>query len=199
MSLSKREADPDPFVQFHLWLTQAVESEIEDASAMMLSTVNAMGIPSSRMVLLKEADKDGLVFFTNHTSRKGEEMSINPQVALLFYWKELERQVRIGGMVRRISREESETYYYSRPRESQISAMISPQSMSITDREWLELRWEEASQSYQENPPPFPERWGGYRVIPVEFEFFQGREHRLHDRLRYLKQGESWHIERLAP
>ncbi|MBE0647755.1 MAG: pyridoxamine 5'-phosphate oxidase [Bacteroidales bacterium] len=199
MSLSKQDVNPDPFLQFHLWLNQALEAEIEDASAMALSTVSPSGFPSGRMVLLKELDEKGFVFFTSYTSRKGQEIMGNDQVSLLFYWKELERQVRICGIAQRMSREESAAYFYSRPIESQISALISPQSDAIEDRIWLSKRWDEAKHNYVNETPPMPENWGGYRVAPTEFEFFQGREHRLHDRIHYGQMHGGWLIERLAP
>lgn len=199
MSLSMQEANPDPFVQFHIWLRQAIDSRIEDSSAMSLSTVSESGFPSSRMVLLKELDTNGFVFFTGYNSRKGREISANNRVALLFFWKELERQVRVIGVARKIPRKESAFYFSSRPLESQISAIISPQSEPIPDRMVLESRWEEAKQLYHQKKPTIPVPWGGYRVNPVEFEFFQGREHRLHDRIRYRKEKGGWQLERLAP
>jgi len=199
LSLSKGDVDPDPFLQFHHWLKQALDAGVEDASAMSLSTVNPSGFPSSRMVLLKELDNKGFVFFTDYRSRKGEEIRRNHRVALLFYWKELERQVRICGVARKISGKESAAYFSSRPLESQISAVISRQSEPIPNRMWLESRWQEANDQYQDESPTLPQSWGGFRVKPSEFEFFQGREHRLHDRIRYTQTQEGWQPERLAP
>ncbi|MFC2101424.1 pyridoxamine 5'-phosphate oxidase [Bacteroidota bacterium] len=199
MSLSRDDVDSNPFVQFQSWLSQALDAQVEDASAMSVSTVSATGFPSSRMVLLKELDENGFVFFTNYQSRKGKEIMVNDRVALLFYWKELERQVRVSGIAHKISSQESAAYFYSRPLESQISAVISPQSEPIPNRLWLESTWKEANRKFETATPAIPETWGGYRVVPVEFEFFQGREHRLHDRIRYTEERGEWLLERLAP
>lgn len=199
MTLSKLDVDPDPYGQFHLWLRQALDSEVEDASAMALSTVDSRGMPSSRMVLLKELDSRGFLFFTNYASKKGKEIAGNNRVALLFYWKELERQVRINGTARKISRKESADYFHTRPLDSRISAVLSPQSQPVPDRRWLESGWKALNRKQTDRGPAIPETWGGYRVKPVEFEFFQGREHRLHDRIRYKIVKGLWVLERLAP
>lgn len=199
MSLSEKEIDRDPYSQFHLWFRQASDAGIEDASAMSLSTINVSGFPSSRMVLLKDLDEKGFTFFTNYDSSKGKALKMNNRVALLFYWKELERQVRVTGTAKKISRKDSVAYFSSRPFESRISAVISPQSQVIPDRIWLENRWNEVQEKFRRANPVIPDTWGGYRVKPVEFEFFQGREHRLHDRIRYRQFKGGWVLERLAP
>lgn len=198
-SLVEKEIDPNPFRQFHKWLQAAIGMGIEDATAMALSTVGSDGSPSTRMVLLKELDSRGFVFFTNYQSRKGMEMKINNRASLLFYWKELDRQVRVTGISGKITRKESETYFRSRSLESRISAVISPQSQRIPDRDWLESRWLEYKNIHTNTQPDCPYSWGGYRVRPLEFEFFHGRPYRLHDRIRYLRQGKRWSIDRLAP
>lgn len=199
MALNEKDADPDPFRQFHGWLNQAVEAGVEDASAMALSTVDASGSPSSRMVLLKELDSVGFVFFTNYKSRKGIELEGNSRVSLLFFWRELVRQIRISGTCYRISQKESAAYFHSRPLESRISAVISPQSQPVPNRQWLDSRWREYKEIPGGGQPAIPDSWGGYRVKPYEFEFFQGRPHRLHDRIRYRRQKREWIIDRLAP
>lgn len=198
-ALSEVEVDPDPFVQFRRWHDQAVAEEGEGASAMVLTTVNAAGIPSARMVLLKDLTEDGFVFFTNYSSRKGKEIGMNRHVALLFYWKEVERQVRVVGKAVKVPREKSEGYFDSRPLESRISAIVSPQSQPVPGREWLEKRWREANRLALREKPVLPANWGGFCVQPDEFEFFQGREHRLHDRIQYIREEDRWLIRRLAP
>lgn len=199
LTLSEVDVDRDPIVQFRNWLSQALDGGIADAFAMALSTVSSSGIPSSRMVLLKDLNDEGFVFFTQYTSRKGKEIGMNTQVALLFYWKELERQVRIGGIARKISAEDSAAYFSSRPRGSQISALISAQSEPVPDRKWLEEKWLETNIAFHNQPLSMPAHWGGYCIVPAEVEFFQGRENRLHDRIRYYKEESGWLIERLAP
>jgi pyridoxamine 5'-phosphate oxidase len=189
---------PDPFQQFGVWMDQAVLSGIEEPTAMTLATVSREGMPSARMVLLKGFDENGFIFFTNYESRKGQEIAKNHRVALVFYWKELERQVRIEGFVLKTSGKESDDYFDSRPPESQVSAIISPQSAVIPDRQYLiNLRNEYMDNHSGENKRPG--YWGGYQVIPEMIEFWQGRENRLHDRIRYSRKGGEWIIERLAP
>jgi len=189
---------PDPVGQFALWMDQALASEIDEPTAMTLATVNADGKPSARMVLLKGFDDKGFVFFTNYESRKGQEILKNHRVALVFYWKELERQVRIEGFVLKTSGKESDDYFHSRPPESQVSAIISPQSAIIPDRRYLENSKMEYLEKHtgEHIRPAF---WGGYQVIPEMIEFWQGRPNRLHDRLLYSRKGGEWVIERLAP
>ena len=190
----------DPMVQFLSWFSDAARSVKTEVNAMCLSTAGANGRPSSRMVLLKAMDGRGFVFFTCYDSRKGREISENPRVAATFFWKELERQVRITGKVKKVSREESREYFASRPPESRISAAISPQSRVIPDRAWLERRQKELLMSLdQPENIPLPANWGGYRILPDEVEFWQGGEHRLHDRILYKRKGQAWTISRLAP
>jgi pyridoxamine 5'-phosphate oxidase len=189
---------PDPFQQFGVWMDQAILAQIEEPTAMTLATVSPEGIPSARMVLLKGFNENGFVFFTNYESRKGQQIAKNHRVALVFYWKELERQVRIEGFVLKTSGKESDDYFQSRPAESQISAIISPQSAPIPDRLYLiDLENEYLQKHSGEHKRPV--HWGGYHVIPEMIEFWQGRENRLHDRIRYLRKGGEWLIERLAP
>ncbi len=189
---------PDPMQQFGVWMDQVLLSEIEEPTAMTLATVGNDGVPSARMVLLKGFDENGFVFYTNYESRKGQEISRNHRVALVLYWKELERQVRIEGYVLKTSGQESDEYFRSRPPESQINAIISPQSAVIPDRDHLENLRKEYFKTFS-GEHKRPAHWGGYHVIPEMIEFWQGRANRLHDRLRYSKRGGEWLIERLAP
>jgi pyridoxamine 5'-phosphate oxidase len=190
--------DPDPVQQFGVWMDQAISAEIEEPTAMTLATVGADGKPSARMVLLKGFDEKGFVFFTNYESRKGQEIAKNHRVALVFYWKELERQVRIEGFVLKTSGKESDDYFHSRPAESQVSSVISPQSMVIPDRRYIENLRQEFIQNLS-GEIKRPVDWGGFQVIPEMVEFWQGRPNRLHDRIRYTRKGGEWVIERLAP
>jgi pyridoxamine 5'-phosphate oxidase len=189
----------DPLILFQSWLEEARAAAGYDADAMAVATATREGAPSVRMVLLKGADERGLVFFTNYSSRKGEELEQNPRAALLFNWPELGRQVRIEGPVSRVERAESEAYARSRPRQSQLSALASPQSQVVPDREWLERRVEELDREHAGAELPVREDWGGYRLNPVAWEFWQHRPNRLHDRFRYLPEGGGWLIERLGP
>ncbi len=197
--LSESDVDADPVAQFAAWFAQASGAGIRMAEAVAVATASAAGAPSVRMVLLKRFDKRGFVFFTNYESRKGRELTENPRAALLFYWDALGRQVRIEGPVRRTSIEESEEYVRSRPRGSQISALASPQSRAVADRAELERSVAEIAAGHGEGDLPIPSWWGGYLVEPESFEFWQHREDRLHDRLRYTPDGTGWRIERLAP
>ena len=188
----------DPFALFEAWYAEARKSEADVPDAMSLATVDAAGAPSSRIVLLKSVDARGLVFHTNYDSRKGREFEANPRVALLFFWPELERQVRVTGRAEHASAAESDAYFAQRPRESQLGAWASPQSAKIASRDVLEARLAEVRARFAgtvERPP----RWGGVRVVPARFEFWQGRASRLHDRLQWTREADGWHIARLAP
>ncbi|WP_235297854.1 pyridoxamine 5'-phosphate oxidase [Portibacter marinus] len=198
--LLESDVDNDPFRQFKVWLDEAIKSEIPEPNAMNLATVSAIRRPSSRIVLLKEVTIEGFIFYTNYNSKKGKEMDVNPFAALNFLWKELERQVRIEGSVEKISREKSEQYFHSRPFESQLGALSSHQSQKAPDRSQLENRFRNLKKEYQDQgKAPMPEHWGGYLLRPDYFEFWQGRESRLHDRLAYQFKEDSWKIFRLEP
>ena len=199
-SLSRTAVDPDPIVQFDRWFQEALNSELPEPNAMTLASATRDGRPSARIVLLKGFDQNGFVFYTNYGSRKGSELAENPQAALLFCWLELERQVRIEGTVERVSTEEALAYFQSRPKGSQIGAWASPQSQAIPDRAVLEKKVEDLSSKFKNDEVlPLPAFWGGYRVRPEVMEFWQGRESRLHDRIRYARTETGWGIERLAP
>jgi len=198
-TLSEQEADPDPFRQLERWLAEAIEAQLYEPHGMTLSTVGANGRPSSRVVLLRGLDERGLVFFTNYQSRKGRELEANPWACLNFWWPPLERQVRIEGRVERVEPQLSDEYFASRPYDSQIGSAASPQSQVIASREVLEQRIAELKARYPKTVPR-PAHWGGYRLKPDCFEFWQGRPSRLHDRLLYCLQPDGrWRIERLAP
>lgn len=198
-ALLETEVEADPIRQFQHWLEQALAAELPEPNAMTLATVDAEGKPSARMVLLKGFDSRGFVFYTNYLSRKGRDLSQTPWAALVFWWAELERQVRIEGQVVKVSDQETHAYFESRPRGSQLGAWASEQSQVITDRTVLEQRLQDLEQQYQDQPIPRPPHWGGYRLHPHQIEFWQGRPNRLHDRLCYRQDGEQWTIERLSP
>jgi pyridoxamine 5'-phosphate oxidase len=198
-SLLEIHVDPNPFNQFNSWWKEALSAEIDEVNAMALSTVMANGKPSSRIVLLKGFDEAGFVFFTNYNSHKGQELTLNPFASLLFFWKELERQVRIQGTCEKISPTESDEYFYSRPLGSRLGAWASPQSNTIEGREFLEQRAQELDILYADGNVPRPPHWGGYRVVPDSIEFWQGRSSRLHDRILYSKENADWTLSRLAP
>ncbi len=200
-TLDKSQIHQDPFEQFAKWMEQALSIKGIEANAMTLATSNANGQPSARIVLLKGFTNDGLVFYTNYESRKGEELLKNPLAALLFYWEILERQIRIEGKVARLSPEKSDAYFHSRPKGSQIGAIASPQSQVIGSRAILEDKVKTLSQKYENTSEiPRPKNWGGFLLQPQRFEFWQGRANRLHDRFQYtLKEDQNWSIERLAP
>eukprot|EP00741_Cyanophora_paradoxa_P019641 tig00021135_g18959.t1 len=194
------EVDPNPFKQFELWLKMAVEAQCPEPNAMTIATCTPEGRPSARMVLLKGFDERGFILFTNYGSRKGGELDSNPFASLVFWWAELERQVRIEGRVERVSPAESDEYFYSRPVSSQLGAIVSEQSRPIAAREALEARLKQLEEEYRETGPRRPEHWGGYRVVPDAIEFWQGRPSRLHDRIKFTKQADgSWRTERLQP
>ncbi len=197
--LNESNVKKNPFDQFEVWMEEAIKANLVDPSAMILATANKNAVPSVRVVLLKGIDKEGLIFFTNYESRKGKDISENPQASLLFFWKELERQVRISGKVKKISKKDSEKYFHSRPYESQLAAMASKQSSIIPDREHLVEKFEKLKKGFNGKEIPLPEFWGGLKLIPESFEFWQGRENRLHDRISYIKSNNRWKIVRLAP
>lgn len=200
-SLSRGEAAGDPIEQFRRWFDTAVAEELPLANACSLATASASGRPSNRMVLLKDYDRQGFVFFTNYESHKGRDLADNPRAAMLFWWIPLERQVRITGTCERTSPEISDAYFAGRPRASNLSALVSQQSEVVSDRARLEREASELEARLGEGPLERPEYWGGFRLVPEELEFWQGRQDRLHDRLRYRRaqDGESWVLERLYP
>lgn len=197
--LSEATVHPDPIRQFDQWFEDAVVAELPQPEAMALATGSPDGRPSARMVLLKQVDERGFVFFSNYESRKGGELTQNPHAALVFYWAALHRQVRIEGRVERLPDAESDRYFATRPRGSQLSAIASRQSEPIASREMLEDRVRQLEEYYDNQSPERPAYWGGYRVIPSLIEFWQGRPNRLHDRLRYYRAAGGWEITRLSP
>ena len=197
--LDKADVLPNPIEQFRVWFEAALGAGVPEPNAMHVSTVTADGRPSGRIVLIKDVSDAGFVFYSNYESRKGRELAGHPFAALTFFYPELERQIRIEGRVERVSDDESDAYFDSRPRGSQIGAWVSNQSRIIEDRDVLENRQRELETQFDGGPVPRPVHWGGFRVVPDAVEFWQGRPSRLHDRIRYRKQGNDWLIERLSP
>ena len=198
-TLEREDLDPNPIRQFETWLQAACETESLDPNAMSVSTVNADGQPSCRMVLLKYYDDHGFIFYTNHESNKAKQISGNDQVALLFFWPTLGRQISIRGRAEQISQAETLKYFATRPRGSQIGAWVSAQSSIISSRSLLEAKYAEIKQKFADKEVPLPSFWGGYRVKPTAIEFWQSRTNRLHDRFLYSRDGDDWAIERLSP
>lgn len=197
--LSEEDAPADPFALFAAWLADAVQAGVREANGMALATATAGGRPSVRVVLLKSVDQQGFTFFTNYASRKGEELAQNPYVSAVFWWAELERQVRLEGPVQKLPAAESDEYYRSRPRGAQLGAWASQQSQVIAGRQALEEKLAAVKARFGDQPPERPPFWGGYRLAPDVFEFWQGRSSRLHDRLRYRRAEGAWTVERLSP
>jgi len=199
-SFSEKEALADPFAQFGKWWKEALDAGVDEANAMTLATASADGMPDARIVLLKGYDDRGFTFFTNYHSSKGQQLLENPRACLVFFWRELERQIRISGLVVPVSEQESDEYFSSRPEGSRIGAWASPQSEVINDRAWLEQNEQKVREELADGKISRPAHWGGYRIRPTRIEFWQGRPNRLHDRILYsLQRNGSWKIERLAP
>ncbi|MFM7672437.1 MAG: pyridoxamine 5'-phosphate oxidase [Bacteroidota bacterium] len=198
--LSESDTVSNPIEQFKKWWEEAVHAQIDEVNAMTLATIDENGMPDARIVLLKGLEENGFVFYTNYLSRKGQQLTLHPKAALVFFWKELERQVRVHGLVERIVESESDAYFHSRPRESQLGAVSSPQSQVIDDRAWLESRYQEVEASFEGKEIERPTHWGGYRLVAESVEFWQGRPGRMHDRIEYKKDPSgSWFRQRLAP
>lgn len=197
-ALSESDVDANPLTQFARWFDEAQAAQVPEPNAMTLATVNEQGQPSARTVLIKEARTDGFVWFTNYDSRKGHDLEVNPKAALLFFWQALERQVRVEGVVERISEADSDAYYHSRPVNSRLGAWSSPQSEVIESRSILEARLADFKAQFGDEPPR-PPNWGGYILKPTYFEFWQGRASRLHDRIAYCLDNAAWRVVRLAP
>ena len=199
-SLSEKDVNASPIKQFGKWWDEAVNSKIDEVNAMTLATASIDALPSARIVLLKEFNEKGFVFFSNYESYKAQQLAENPKACLVFFWKELERQVRITGLIEKISAQQSDDYFQSRPESSRIGAWASPQSRVIEDRQWLDEKFNELVNKMEGTSIPRPPHWGGYIVKPVVIEFWQGRPNRLHDRIQYsLDENGTWKIERLAP
>jgi len=199
-SLSENDVDANAIKQFEKWWHEAVNSKIDEVNAMTLATASLDALPSARIVLLKEVNEKGFVFFTNYESYKAQQLAENPKACLVFFWKELERQVRITGLIEKINGKQSDEYFQSRPESSRIGTWASPQSRVIENRQWLDEKFNELVNKMEGTPIPRPPHWGGYIVKPVVIEFWQGRPSRLHDRIQYtLEENGGWKIERLAP
>lgn len=199
-SLTENDIQKSPFEQFNIWFNEALSAEVLEPNAMTLATASKEGIPSARIVLLKGFDDKGFSFYTNYLSKKGKDLAKNPHASLVFFWPELQRQVRIDGKITKLSKEESEAYFNSRPFESRIGAISSPQSQVIPNRESIDVVYKNMAEKYQNKHVPKPAHWGGYLLSPLSIEFWQGRPSRLHDRMKYvLMEKGKWKIERLAP
>jgi pyridoxamine 5'-phosphate oxidase len=199
-SLLETDVAASPVTQFSIWWQQALNSVIDEVNAMTLATASCDGLPSARIVLLKGFNEDGFVFFTNYKSYKAMQLEENPKACLVFFWKELERQVRILGLVKKVSSEESDSYFHSRPKYSRIGALASPQSQVIESRQWIDEEFVKLVEEFKDKDPQRPSNWGGYSIKPIIMEFWQGRPSRLHDRIQYtLEENGEWKIERLAP
>lgn len=199
-TLNKVNVDPDPLQQFQRWLAAAISAQLPEPNAMTLATADRTGRPYARVVLLKECDANGFVFFTHYHSDKGRQLAENPHAALVFLWLALERQVRIEGTVSQVSSTESEAYFRTRPRENRLGALVSRQSQVIVNRQILDERFQQVEAQYPDDNIPMPHHWGGYRLWPEMLEFWQGRHGRMHDRLRYRRQANNdWLLERLEP
>ncbi len=198
-TLDEKDVNKNPILQFEKWFKEAVDAKVNEPNAMTLCTATVDGKPSARILLLRNFDENGFVFYTNYASRKGEEMASNPNVALLFFWPELERQVRIEGTLKKQSEQESDEYFNSRPRESKLGAWTSAQSKIISNRKVLDEELEKYSKKYPTENVPRPPHWGGYILKPIAIEFWQGRPSRLHDRVLYTSENNHWKISRLAP
>jgi len=199
MTLDEKEVLANPFRQIALWLQQAMDAKLPEPNAMTLATADLQGIPSARVVLLKEVDEKGLVFFTNYQSLKGRQLEQNPYASVVFNWLELQRQLRVDGIVEKLSVDESKEYFHQRPRASQLGAVASPQSTFIPDRDFLDALFRDVEQKFEGKTVEMPQHWGGYRLLPTAFEFWQGRTNRLHDRVVYILDAGNWAILRLAP
>lgn len=198
-SLQESNMNDDPFQQFMLWFDEVLDSGIYDPSAMVLATIDESGLPDTRVVLLKELEQNRFIFYTNYHSKKARELEKNPNVAINFYWPSLVRQVRLRGRVEKVSREQSEQYFLSRPREAQIGVYASHQSETIADRAELEDKIQHFTKQFENQPVPYPDFWGGYVIVPFEYEFFHGRKWRAHDRIFYHLENGKWKKVRLAP
>jgi pyridoxamine 5'-phosphate oxidase len=197
--LDKKQMKRNPYQQFEIWMNEALQSGVIEPNAMTLATANKKGIPDARVVLLREINKNGFSFFTNYESKKGKDLAANNKACLNFFWSELSRQIRINGTIKKVPRKESEEYFNTRPRESQLGAWASSQSEKLVSREILEKQYAILEKKFDGKKVPCPPHWGGYILTPVRIEFWQGRANRMHDRIIYLKQGSRWKMERLSP
>ncbi len=198
-SFSESDLLESPFDQFEKWFSEALKSKVDEPNAMSLATISPDGNPRTRIVLVKDFSKDGLIFYTNYESAKAKGMEVNKAVSVNFVWHPLQRQINIQGFTEKVDRKVSELYFHSRPRGSQLGALVSPQSKVIASRKVLEDRLAKLEAQYKNEPIPLPENWGGIRIVPTRFEFWQGRDNRLHDRFEYILKNDQWSTQRLAP